>query len=76
VDEDASWSLSPKDLAALPQGLSASNSIKARLYRSEARINERLEFVVREDIRPIVLYPFSNEFADVSWVNALRHTVL
>ena len=63
-------------LAALARRLATSDSIKSRFYPCESRIDERLKFVVGENIRPIVLDAFSHEFADVSWINALRHTVL
>ena len=60
----------------LPLGLSITNSIKACFYRREARIYHRLKFVVGENILPVVLNPFTHEFANVLWIDALQYAVL
>jgi len=62
--------------ARLAQRLTTANSIKARLDRGKTCINHGLKFGVRENIRPIVLNAFADEFADVERIDSFRNAVL
>lgn len=45
--------------------------VKALLDCGEARFDDRLEFEVGEDIRPVVFDAFADEFTDIEGIDAL-----
>ena len=53
---------------------SIADLIKALLDRSKARLNLVFEFQIGKNVRPVVFDDFADEFADVSRIDALRHT--
>jgi hypothetical protein len=55
---------------ALAPRLAVANAIEALLDGREARLDVGLEFGVGENLRPVVLYAFANEFAHIRRIDA------
>ena len=56
--------------------LSPADTVEALLYGGEAGVDEGFELSVSENIRPVIFDAFSNQFADIEWIDALGYAVL
>ena len=56
--------------------LSPADAVEALLYGGEAVVDFGLELSVSENVRPVVFDTFSNQFADIEWIDAARHTLV
>ena len=56
--------------------LSPADAVEALLYGGEAVVDEGLELGVSENIRPVIFDAFSNQFADIEWIDALGYAFL
>src|SRR5687767_4789242 len=63
--------LRPWVTAASMLRLSSADAVEALLDGGEAIVDHRLELGVGENVRPVVLDAFTNQFADIEWIDTV-----